>query len=142
MRLRPIASSAPGIRCCCRTPAWPAASRRWRQVDARLLVLDPVLPLSVLGPRVARRLGIPWVVVAHGAEITVPGRLPVSRALLGRVLRSADGVIAAGGYPLAESERAAGMPLANGDPARGGHDRHHAVGPVRTGGDQTLPRCR
>lgn len=84
-----------------------------RQVDARLLVLDPVLPLSVLGPRVARRLGIPWVVVAHGAEITVPGRLPVSRALLGRVLRSADGVIAAGGYPLAESERAAGMPLAN-----------------------------
>ena len=29
-----------------------------RQVDARLLVLDPVLPLSVLGPRVARRLGM------------------------------------------------------------------------------------
>ena len=84
-----------------------------RQVDAQLLVLDPALPLSLLGSRVAGRLGIPWVVVAHGAEITVPGRIPGSRAVLGRVLRSADGVIAAGGYPLAESERAAGTPLVN-----------------------------
>lgn len=84
-----------------------------REVDARLLVLDPALPLSLLGPLVSKRLGIPWVVIAHGAEVTVPGRIPLSKAVLGRVLRSADGVIAAGGYPLAESERAAGRALPN-----------------------------
>lgn len=84
-----------------------------REVDARLLVLDPALPLSLLGPLVSRRLGIPWVIVVHGAEITVPGRMPLTKAVLGRVLRSSDGIIAAGGYPLAESERAAGRALPN-----------------------------
>ena len=41
----------------------------------------------------------------------MPGRLPGSRALLGRVLRGAAEVVAAGGYPAAEAERAAGRSL-------------------------------
>jgi phosphatidylinositol alpha-1,6-mannosyltransferase len=41
----------------------------------------------------------------------VPGRLPGSRALLGRVLREAAEIVAAGGYPAAEGERAAGRSL-------------------------------
>jgi len=49
--------------------------------------------------------------VLHGAEVTVPGRLPVLRPALGRVLRGASHVIAAGSYPLAEAERAAGATL-------------------------------
>jgi phosphatidylinositol alpha-1,6-mannosyltransferase len=43
--------------------------------------------------------------------VTVPGRLPGSRQLLGRVLRGARHVIAAGGYPAAEGIRAAGVEL-------------------------------
>lgn len=74
---------------------------------ADLVVLDPALPLGALGPRLAR----PYAVVLHGAEVTVPGRIPGSRAALARVLRGADRVIAAGGYPAAEAERAAGRPL-------------------------------
>jgi phosphatidylinositol alpha-1,6-mannosyltransferase len=85
-----------------------------RQIDAlaaetgaSLVVLDPALPLGILGRRLAR----PYGVVLHGAEVTVPGRLPVSRGVLGRVLRGAAEVIAAGGYPAAEAERAAGRAL-------------------------------
>ena len=77
------------------------------EVGAELVVLDPALPVGLVGPRLAR----PYGVVLHGAEVTVPGRLPGSRALLGRVLRGAAEVIAAGGYPAAEGERAAGRAL-------------------------------
>ena len=41
----------------------------------------------------------------------MPGRLPGPNLVLRRVLRGASLVIAAGGYPLAEGERAAGRPL-------------------------------
>ena len=75
-----------------------------REAKAELVVLDPALPLGVLG----RRLGLPYAVVLHGAEITVPGRLPASRQALAAVLRGATHVIAAGGYPAAEGARAAG----------------------------------
>ena len=81
------------------------------EVDAGLVLLDPALPVGALGPRLAR----PYGLVLHGAEVTVPGRLPVSGAALGRVVRGAALVIAAGGYPAAEAERAAGagcMPAA------------------------------
>ena len=77
------------------------------EVGADLVVLDPAVPLGIVGPFLSR----PYDVVLHGAEVTVPGRLPVSRQVLGRVLRKARHVIAAGGYPAAEAERAAGRPL-------------------------------
>jgi phosphatidylinositol alpha-1,6-mannosyltransferase len=50
----------------------------------------------------------PYAVVVHGAEVTVPGRLPVSGQLLGHVLRGAVHVVAAGNYPAAEARHAAG----------------------------------
>src|SRR5690606_31923187 len=85
----------------------PALARRIdalaREVGAGLVLLDPALPVGALGPRLVH----PYGVVLHGAEVTVPGRLPGTRALLGHVLRGASEVIAAGGYPAAEAERAA-----------------------------------
>ncbi len=74
---------------------------------AELVVLDPALPVGLLGPHLAR----PYGVVLHGAEVTVPGRLPVASRLLRRVLRGAEVVVAAGHYPAAEGERAAGRTL-------------------------------
>ena len=76
-------------------------------IGADLVVLDPAVPLGLVGPTLA----LPYDVVLHGAEVTVPGRLPVSRQALGWVLRNARHVIAAGTYPAAEAERAAGRPL-------------------------------
>jgi len=77
------------------------------EVGAKLVVLDPALPVGRLGPSLA----VPYALVLHGAEITVPGRLPGARAVLAQVLRGATHVIAAGSYPLAEAERAAGTRL-------------------------------
>jgi phosphatidylinositol alpha-1,6-mannosyltransferase len=77
------------------------------EVGAELVVLDPALPLGRLGPDLA----LPYAVVLHGAEVTVPGRLPGTRQLLGPVLRGATHVIAAGTYPSAEADRAAGRAL-------------------------------
>jgi phosphatidylinositol alpha-1,6-mannosyltransferase len=74
---------------------------------AELVVLDPALPLGLLGPHLRH----PYGLVLHGAEVTVPGRLPGTHAMLRHVLRGAQVVIAAGGYPLAEAERAAGRAL-------------------------------
>jgi phosphatidylinositol alpha-1,6-mannosyltransferase len=79
-----------------------------REVDADMIFLDPMLPLGHLGPNLT---AAPYVVIAHGAEITLPGRVPLSRALSRRVLRGAAGVVAAGTYPAREAARAAGAPL-------------------------------
>lgn len=84
-----------------------AVNRLAREVDAELVVIDPAVPLGAIGPS----LDLPYAVVLHGAEVTIPGRLPVSRQVLARVLRGAELVIAAGGYPAAEGERAAGTEL-------------------------------
>jgi phosphatidyl-myo-inositol dimannoside synthase len=78
-----------------------------REVGAQLIVLDPALPLGLVGPS----LDLPYDVVLHGAEVTVPGRLPGSRQALRHVLSKARHVVAAGGYPAAEAERAAGRAL-------------------------------
>ena len=89
----------------------PALARRVRalasEVGATAVVLDPALPVGAIGPR----LGLPYALVLHGAEITVPGRLPGSRQVLGGVLRGASLVIAGGSYPQAEADRAAGRAL-------------------------------
>lgn len=77
---------------------------RARAMGADVVVLDPAVPLGLVGPR----LGLAYAVVLHGAEVTVPGRLPVTRQLLGHVLRHAVLVVAAGGYPAAEGARVAG----------------------------------
>jgi phosphatidylinositol alpha-1,6-mannosyltransferase len=77
------------------------------EVDADLVLLDPALPLGHLGPWLER----PYGVVVHGAEVTVPGRVPGTRQMLARVLRGARLVVAAGGYPAAEAARAAGRDL-------------------------------
>jgi len=85
----------------------PAALARIRatadRVGAGLVVLDPALPLGLLGPR----LGLPYGVVLHGAEVTVPGRVPGSRQALAHVLAGAAVAVSAGGYPAAEATRAA-----------------------------------
>ena len=89
----------------------PTVVRRVRNLaerqGAELVVWDPALPVG----HAARRVGRPYAVVLHGSEVTVPGRLPMARSILARVLRGASLVICAGNYPAAEAERAAGCTL-------------------------------
>ncbi len=91
----------------------PALVRRIRRaadrVGADLVIIDPAFPLGVIGPR----LGIPYGVLLHGAEVAIPGRLPASRSVLSHIVRGSKLVISAGGYPATEARRAVrgrGMP--------------------------------
>src|SRR5438552_2974010 len=79
-----------------------------REVGADVVFLDPMLPLGLIGPRLR---SAPYVVVAHGAEITVPASIPGLRARGRRILRGAAAVVAAGGYPARRAMRAAGGEL-------------------------------
>jgi len=88
----------------------PATVRRIRtmadEVGATLVVLDPALPLGLAGSSLG---DLPYAVVLHGAEVTVPGRLPGSRQALARVLEGSVLAVCAGGYPAAEARRVAGQ---------------------------------
>lgn len=95
----------------------PVMVRRTRSLaerfGAELVVLDPAVPLGLIGPTLSRTGSrLPYDVVLHGAEVTVPGRLPASKQALGHVLRNARAVISAGEYAACEAERAAGRALA------------------------------
>jgi phosphatidylinositol alpha-1,6-mannosyltransferase len=68
-----------------------------------LVLLDPAWPLGLLGPRLSR----PFGVVLHGAEVAIPGRLPLVASSLRYVLRHASVAICAGAYPESEARRVA-----------------------------------
>lgn len=76
-----------------------------REIRADVVFVDPMLPLGLIGPKLR---SAPYVVITHGAEITVCGRLPVTHQLGRRVLHGAAAVVAAGGYPAAAVMHVAG----------------------------------
>jgi phosphatidyl-myo-inositol dimannoside synthase len=79
-----------------------------QEVRADVIFIDPMLPLGLIGSRLR---AAPYVIVTHGAEITMYGKLPVTRKVGRRVLRGAAAVVAAGGYPAAQAADVAGAPL-------------------------------
>jgi phosphatidylinositol alpha-1,6-mannosyltransferase len=72
------------------------------EVGAELVVLDPALPVGMLGPS----LHHPYAVVLHGSELA--GRLPLGSRQMGRVVAGATRIVAAGNYPASEARRVAG----------------------------------
>lgn len=76
--------------------------------DPDMVILDPAWPLGILGPF----LGRPFGVILHGAEVTIPGRLPLLASTLRFVLRRAAVAVSAGSYPEAEALRNAKERLA------------------------------
>ncbi|MEM8925843.1 MAG: glycosyltransferase family 4 protein [Actinomycetota bacterium] len=85
----------------------PRLNRYAAKENVGLVLLDPAVPLGAVGPWLER----PYGVILHGAEVTVPGRLPGSRSVLANTLRRARLVVSAGDYALAEAERCAGRAL-------------------------------
>jgi phosphatidylinositol alpha-1,6-mannosyltransferase len=85
-------------------PTW----RAYRAIEAaidrhqpELVLLDPAWPLGLLGPRLSR----PYGVILHGAEVTIPSRIPFVASSLRYVLRHADVAICAGPFPESEARR-------------------------------------
>ena len=66
-----------------------------------LVLLDPAWPLGLLGPHLSR----PYGVILHGAEVTIPGRLPLVASTLRHVLRHASVAVCAGTYCESEARR-------------------------------------
>jgi len=69
--------------------------------DPDLVLIDPAWPLGLLGPSLSR----PYGVILHGAEVTIPARLPFVASSLRYVLRHASVAVCAGSYPEAEARR-------------------------------------
>ncbi len=89
--------------------------RTYREIEAAiarhqpdLVLLDPAWPLGLVGPR----LSVPFGVLAHGAEVAIPARIPLVASSLRYVLRRAAVVICAGPYPEGEVRRCVGEGLA------------------------------
>ena len=106
-----------------------------RDVGADLVVLDPALPLGLVGPS----LQLPYDVVLHGAEVTVPGRLPGITQALGNVLRRARHVISAG--QLRRRARPSGPPGAR-CPSRSCRPASTSTGSVPLDADERLAARR
>ena len=71
------------------------------RVEAGLVLIDPALPLGLMGPG----LGVPYAVILHGAEIAAPGRLPFARSVTRSVLARSALALCAGEYPAEEVRR-------------------------------------
>ena len=73
----------------------PAVRRRAEKIIAevkpQLVLIDPALPLGIIG----RKLSVPYGLVLHGAEATIPTQLPGLRSAMNRVVGGADLVISA-----------------------------------------------
>jgi len=67
------------------------------------IMYDPAVPIGILGPKI----GISYGVILHGAEVTIPGRVPIARSLIANVLQHAKLVVTAGDYSTKEAIRAA-----------------------------------
>lgn len=75
---------------------WPTRSvAEW--VEDRAVGFDPDVilfgaphPLPFLGPRLRERLGVPYGVLSHGAEVTLPAAVPGTRQAVAKALRDAD----------------------------------------------------
>ena len=75
---------------------WPTpAVADWVEERAVAFAPDAILfgaphPLPFLGPRLRERLGVPYGILSHGAEVTLPAAVPGTRQAVAKALRDAD----------------------------------------------------
>ncbi len=73
----------------------PAVRRKAEEIIAEmkpdLVLIDPALPLGLIG----RKLSLPFGVVLHGAEATIPTQLPLLGSTMKRVIDTSELVISA-----------------------------------------------
>ncbi len=90
---------------------WPTRRvRRWIESNIAEFMPDVILfgaphPLAHLGPRLRRDTGVPYAVVCHGAEITIPAAFPVTRQLIRYPLTRADVLFAVSEFTRRKVER-------------------------------------
>jgi phosphatidylinositol alpha-1,6-mannosyltransferase len=96
---------------------WPTRRlRRWVIDRAAEFAPDLILygaptPLPLMGPAVRRANGIPYAVLCHGAEVTIPAAFPLARQLLAYGLKRADLRFAVSEFTRTRVERLTGQPV-------------------------------
>ncbi len=94
---------------------WPTrATGDWVVEQAGAFGPDAVLfgapyPLAYLGPGLRAELGVPFGVLAHGAEVTLPAAAPGPRQLVAKALRDADARFAVSEFTAARVRRLTGL---------------------------------
>lgn len=92
------------------------ATRRWVRRNVEEFRPDMILfgaphPLAHMGPRLRRHTGVPYAVLCHGAEVTIPAAFPLARQLVAWPLRRADLVLAVSRFTARRVERVARRPV-------------------------------
>ena len=96
---------------------WPTRkTRAWVEEQAGRFNPDIILfgapyPLPTMGPALRQSLEVPYGVIAHGAEVTVPAAFPGSRQLLAGPLKQADVVFANSRWTAGRVERITKRPV-------------------------------
>lgn len=88
---------------------WLPPSRRVRRraaeviatAEASAVVVDPAWPLGTI----ARDLGVPYAAILHGAEVSVPARLPGFASMLRSTIAHADLIISASRFAEEEARK-------------------------------------
>ncbi len=81
-----------------------------KEMKTDVVFIDPLLPTGLISSRL---IDVSKVLIIHGAEITVPGRLPVTKTLVKHVAKNVDYVLSAGTYAAKElvSSTGSSIPL-------------------------------
>jgi phosphatidylinositol alpha-1,6-mannosyltransferase len=96
---------------------WPTRRvRRWVEEHIADFRPDVVLfgaphPLAHMGRRLRADTGVPYAVLCHGAEVTVPAAFPVTRQLVRYPLKHADSILANSRFTAGRVERLAKRPV-------------------------------
>ncbi len=88
--------------------------QRWVRSNIEEFSPDVVLygaphPLAQLGPKLRAETGVPYGVITHGAEVTLPSAIPGLRQILGRTLKRADILFAVSRFTAARVGTLAGQ---------------------------------
>jgi len=96
---------------------WPTRPvRGWLEEQIGTFAPDVLLfgsphPLALAGPALRKATGVPYAVICHGAEVTIPAAIPVARQVLRRPLRRADVVFGVSRFTCGRVERLADRPV-------------------------------
>jgi len=114
----PGADTSPGVVRGHRRFMWPTRRTRcWITAEAEDFGADVVLfgaphPLAHAGPAVRDATGIPFGILCHGAEVTIPAAIPLLRRLVRHPMRQANRVFAVSQFTAARVARLTGGEVA------------------------------